>query len=162
MLRSNLSPSSRAIAQSLFKAAIEVGDVNLIGLLLSEESLDIDVNRLWIYTEGFRYTPIERVSYLQNKEVIKILLNYNADVNRIDPGRHRYNGALEHVVYSIDISQRKYTDYGYHQYNAPRHVGYSTSNSQGEYTGIKPQIFRILLSKKGDMLDDALEFLITK
>lgn len=135
LLRGDSSYSSRAVAQSLFKAAIEVGDASLINLLLNEESLDIDVNRLWFYIEGYNHTPIERASYLRDKELIKVLLNHGADVNRTDPGRHRHNGALEHAVHCV-------------------------YRIRSQYALLDPQIFRMLLSQNGDMSDEILKALI--
>ena len=135
LLRSSLSFSSRAIAQSIFKGAIELGDANLIDLLLSEKSLEIEVNRVWCYIEGYKYTPIERASCLRNKELIKTLLHHGADPNRTDPVGHRYRGALEHAALH------------YHW-------------SREENTSVDPEIFRMLLDKGGDISDHSLFNLI--
>ena len=124
--------SSRAIAQSIFKGAIELGDATLIDSLLSEKSLDINVNQLWCRVEGDRFTPIERASLLGYKEAIEVLLRHKADVKRTYPGRDILQGALECAVY------RKKEGY-------PR----------GD-----PQIFQMLLNAGGDLSDSSLRRLI--
>ena len=92
LISRDLRYSPRAVAQSIFKGAIEIGDARLIDLILSEKSIGIDLNRLWCCG---RYTPIERASLLRHKEAIKVLLRHKADVNRTYPGPDRwYQGAL--------------------------------------------------------------------
>ena len=118
--------SSRAIAQSIFKGAIELGDATFIDLLLSEKSLGIEVNRLWCSIGGIRYTPIERASLLRYKEAIEVLLKHKADVKRTDPGGGILQGALECAVG--------------HVFGANK-----------EYTRVDPQIFQMLLNAGGDL-----------
>ena len=96
LLRSDPKYSSRAIAQTIFKAAIELGDASLIDLLLNENSLGIDVNRSCCRIEGDRYTPIERASYLRHEEVINVLLEHKSDVNRTYSFMIR--GALDRAI----------------------------------------------------------------
>ena len=127
--------SSRAIAHSIFKGAIELGDATLIDLLLNERSLGIDVNRLWCCIEGDRYTPIERASLLRYEEAIKVLLRHKADVKRTRPGRHILRGALDCAVGRV---------YGVNK----------------EYARVDPQIFQMLLNAGGDLLDPTLLWLI--
>ena len=131
LLRSDPRYSSRAIAQPIFKGAIELGDAILIDLLLNEKSLGIDVNRLWCRVEGNRYTPIERASLLRHEEVIKVLLEHNSDVNRTCPHQRQFDGALDCAI------------------------GRST-----EYTGADCQIFRKLLNAGGDVSKHTLTHLI--
>lgn len=76
--------TSRAIRQNLFKGAIEAGDARIVDFLLSENFVDIDINHQIPFAEGRRYTPIERASALQHKDVIVCLLRHNADVNGTD------------------------------------------------------------------------------
>ena len=101
--------SARAIAQNIFKGAIELGDAKLIDLLLSEKSSGIDVNRVWCCIEGCKYTPIERGSFLRHKEVIKVLLKHGADVEKIDPGHKVFNGALEYAIGGVRGTHNEYT-----------------------------------------------------
>ena len=98
LLRSDSRYSSRAVAQTIFKGAIELGDASLIDLLLNEKSLGIDVNRLWCRVEGNRYTPIERASWLRHEEVIKVLVEHNSDVNRTCPHQQEFEGALDCAI----------------------------------------------------------------
>ena len=105
LMCSNAGYSSRAIAQSLFKGAIELGNAGLIDLLLTEKSLGIDVNRLWCCVEGNKYTPIERASRLRHKEVIDVLLKHNSDVNRTSPNLLEFKGALDCAIGSYGDSR---------------------------------------------------------
>ena len=130
--------SSRAIAQSIFKGAIELGDAALIDSLLNEKPFGIDVNQLWCRTEGAMFTPIERASFLRHKEAIKVLLRHKADLERTYySGRNTFQGALECAVGRI---------YG----------------ADEEYNRVDPQIFRILLNAGGDLSDKSLRAFIRR
>ena len=131
LLRSDPRYSSRAIAQIIFKGAIELGDASLIDLLLNEKSLGIDVNRLWCRIEGSRYTPIERASWLRHEEVIKVLLEHNSDVNRTCPHQRQFEGALDCAIGTFI-----------------------------EYIRVNSQIFRKLLNVGGDVSERTLKQLI--
>ena len=134
LLRSDPRYSTRAIAQTVFKGAIELGDANLIDLLLNENSLGIDVNRLWCRIRGHRYTPIQRASWLRHKEVIKVLLEHNSDVNRAYHSPQWFQGALDCAI--------------------------RTSMVVTGYTRVDAQIFRMLLNAGGDVSQDTLDSLI--
>ena len=125
--------SARAIAQSVFRGAIELGDARLIGLLLGESSTGIDVNGLWCDIQDRRYTPIERVCLLRHEQAIKVLLEHGAKVNRTDLDRLGPHGALECAVSPVDK----------------------------ENTRIDPQIFRMIL-KDGHMSANELDCLIRR
>lgn len=127
--------SSRAIAQSIFKGAIELGDATLIDSLLSKKSLGINVNQLWCRVKDYRFTPIERASLLRYKEVIEVLLGHKADVKRTYPGGHIFQGALECAVGRV---------YG----------------AIEEYPRVDPQIFQMLLNAGGNLSDETLKGLI--
>lgn len=122
LIRSDPRYSSRAIAQTIFRGAIELGDASFIDLLLNEKSFSIDVNRLWCCIKGNRYTPIERASYLRHKQVIEVLLEHNSDVNRTCPHQNQFKGALDCAI-------------------GPRTV----------YTRVDSQIFRKLFNAGGDV-----------
>ena len=126
--------SSRAIAQSIFKGAIEIGDAWLGDLLLSRKSLGIEVNLLWCYIEGMKYSPIERASELRHKEMIRILLKHGADVNRTYQADFLCNGALDYAV----------------------------GSSPEAKAGVDPEIFEMLLDAGGDMSPDPLKLLISR
>ena len=134
LLRSDPRYSTRAIAQTIFKGAIELGDASLIDLLLNEKSLGIHVNRLWCRIEGNRYTPIQRASWLRHKEVIKVLLEHNSDVNRACHSPQWFEGALDCAI--------------------------GTSMVVTGYTRVDAQIFRMLLNAGGNVSRDTLDSLI--
>ena len=136
LLRSNPRYSTRAIAQTIFKRAIELGDASLIDLLLNEKSLGIDVNRLWCRIRGNRYTPIERASWLRHEEVIKVLLEHSSDVNRTCSHQRQFEGALDCAVGPF----KQYT----------REI----------YTRVDSQNFRKLLNAGGDVSRCTLDNLI--
>ncbi len=135
LILNNSSYSARAITQSIFTGAIELGDARLIDLLLNKKSTGIDVDEFWCHIEGNRYTPIERGSLLRHKEVVKVLLEHDADVNRTDPERRsRPSGALECAV---GITGK-------------------------DYTRVDPQIFHMLLNAGGNLSRLTLATLIQR
>ncbi|KAI1379581.1 hypothetical protein F4677DRAFT_409705 [Hypoxylon crocopeplum] len=83
LLKTSRSRAAQSLAESLFPSAIELSDAPLVRGLLSTGLLD--VNNIIIH--GFRgvYTPVERAASLGSPDVIKVLLEYNADVNRSYP-----------------------------------------------------------------------------
>ena len=131
LLRSDPRYSSRAVAQTIFQGAIELGDASLIDLLLNEKSLGIDVNRLWCRVEGNRYTPIERASRLRHDKVIKVLLEHESDVNRTCSHQRQFAGALDCAIGTFT-----------------------------PYTRVDSQIVRKLLDAGGDVPKYTLEQLI--
>ncbi|KAI0851090.1 hypothetical protein F5Y00DRAFT_267803 [Daldinia vernicosa] len=101
--------SARSIALSLLKGAIETGDSVTAKAILSNKSLAIDVNRQSYFTWGRQYTLIERASTLRHKNLIDVLLNEGADVNKtyqcnsccgLARSRICYflHGALQHAI----------------------------------------------------------------
>ncbi|KAI1383620.1 ankyrin repeat-containing domain protein [Hypoxylon trugodes] len=102
--------STRSIAQSLLKGAIEIGDEVTLKAILMNKTLMIDINQQVCLIEGRRYTPIERASILKRKSIIRIMLDHHADVNKTYPcdfckhyprdiyGCQRH-GALEYALY---------------------------------------------------------------
>ena len=113
LICSSPSYSARAIAQNIFRGAIELGDAKLIDLLLNEKSSGIDVNRLWCCIEVRKYTPIERGSFLGHEEVIEVLLKHGADVTRTDPSRGKPYGALECAFGDVHRDQHIFNKAGY-------------------------------------------------
>ena len=94
-------PSSSAIAQNVFKGAIEIGDARIVDLLLREKAAEIGVNHLFCFLDSDHciHTPIERATLLGYRYVVEILLRYQADVNRTyDSSSESYKGALECAV----------------------------------------------------------------
>ena len=119
--------SSRAIAQNIFKGAIEVGDGRIVDLLLNEKAAEIDANQLFCFVEGVKYTPIERASLLRHKGVIESLLRHRAYVNRTHPECRNSHG------------------------NGPNGAPDFAIGMAREYTRVDPQIFQMLLEAGGDL-----------
>lgn len=65
--------SARAIAQNIFKGAIESGDHRIVNTLLNEKSEDIDPNKQFICIDNRHWTPIERAVSLRHIDVVKVL-----------------------------------------------------------------------------------------
>lgn len=115
--------SSRAIAQNIFKVAIEAGDASIVDLLLTDRLADINVNRQLCLVDGESITPIEWASALRHAGVIRTLLRHHADVNQTQR-RHDYlGGALNSAI----------------------------GNHSPVYDRVDPEIFRTLLQAGGDI-----------
>ena len=100
MARSAQTYSSRAIIQRLFEVAIEAGDANIVDVLIRENPRDIKINEQFCSAGYEKLTPIERATYLRHEDVVKCLVEHNADVNRTDPEKFqkRSGGALYHAL----------------------------------------------------------------
>ncbi|KAL8718362.1 MAG: hypothetical protein Q9225_004488 [Loekoesia sp. 1 TL-2023] len=92
--------SARAIAQNIFKGAIESGDHRIVNTLLDERPGDIDLNKQFLYVDGWDWTPIERAVSLRHTGVVKVLLKHQADVNRTHRNSRWPNGALDCAVHN--------------------------------------------------------------
>jgi ankyrin repeat protein len=103
MIRFTPGYSSRAIAQNLFKGAIEVGDAKIVDLLLTEKVAGIDPNEQVCIVEGEKFTPIERASDLRHKNVIRVLLDHDADVNKRLEHHSGAEGPLELALGRYDV-----------------------------------------------------------
>ena len=97
--------SSRAIAQNIFKGAIEAGDASIVDLLLTDRLASINVNLELCSVNGQSFTPIERASALRHAGVIRSLLRHRADVNKTLRPRQDFGGALN---CAIGIQYSKY------------------------------------------------------
>ncbi len=92
--------SVRAIAQNIFKGAIESGDHRIVNILLNERAEDIHLDKQFLYVDDCHWTPIERVVYLRHVDMVKVLLKHQADVNRTHSRSGWLSGALECAVYN--------------------------------------------------------------
>ena len=79
-LQASQSHFAKALAQNLFRAAIEANDERALKRLLSIGSLD--VNTTMCIVNGEKYTPVERAAYLQELGIVELLLIAKADVNK--------------------------------------------------------------------------------
>ena len=153
--------SSRAIAQNLFKVAIEAGDARIVDLLLTEGLAGINVNQQFCSIGGQKYTPIERASALRHKDLIKTLLRHQADVNRSHP-EGGLNGALDYAIgappYHCGASPYTIGDID----DALRHLDDTVGGGFDKYTRVDPQIFQMLLEAGGDLSSGQLCHIIKR
>lgn len=105
LISSSPSYSAKALVRNLFKGAIEVGDALLVRTLLTHSAASIDPNQEIFHISPRKYTLIERAASLQHKEVIEVLLNSDADVNKtygdsnpITESGYRPLGALDNAI----------------------------------------------------------------
>ena len=120
--------SSRAIAQNIFKGAIEAGDASIVDFLLTDSLAGIDVNRQLCSVDGESCTPIEQASALRHAGVIRSLLRHHADVNQTRRPRPGFGGALNYAI----------------------------GHPYGPYDRLDPEIFRMLLQAGGDLSESRL------
>ena len=81
MVRSAQGYTARAIVQSIFKVAVEVGDAGVVDILVRENPADIKINERFCVVDGMKYTPIEKAIMLQHEELLEIFLSHGAEVN---------------------------------------------------------------------------------
>ena len=80
-VRSAQGYTARAIIQSIFKAAVEVGDAGVVDILVRENPADIKINERSCIVDGTKYTPIEKAIQLQHEELVEIFLSHGVEVN---------------------------------------------------------------------------------
>ncbi|KAK6956267.1 hypothetical protein Daesc_001541 [Daldinia eschscholtzii] len=103
---SHSSPNyvAKGLAENLFRVCIESGSHDAIRLILKTGL--VDVNEICCFSNGHKYTPLERAAQLQKLQAVHELLRYKADTNRsyskgtwIGPDKRR--GALARLIYGI-------------------------------------------------------------
>lgn len=126
--------SSQAIAQNLFKGAIEGGDARIVNLLLNEKTLDVGVNQLFLNLSDASYTLIERASALRHRSVVEVLLRYGADVIRTHSLNIDFHGALDCAVSVHPFTRDPAVDF---------------------------QIFQMLLDRGGDLSERQMQSIVS-
>lgn len=93
------SHTSRTFVDNLFRAAIDAEDEQIVQLLLRRDI--VDVNNTVCYTlSGMRCTPVERAASLSAFNIIRILVEYGAEVDKtyVDIDRSEPCGALGRLL----------------------------------------------------------------
>ncbi|KAI1130637.1 ankyrin [Nemania abortiva] len=75
-------PTARAIAQNLFKIAVESGSHAIVDAILSTKGFGINVNEEMLFGINEFYTPIQRASLLGHNKTIETLLSHGATTNQ--------------------------------------------------------------------------------
>lgn len=80
ILRKAPSYTWRTFVDNLFRVSIEAGDEKIVQLLLESGLVDFD-NTVCFYG-GRRYTPTERAASLHAFKIVRILIEYGADIKK--------------------------------------------------------------------------------
>ena len=112
-----VSPAADALAENLFKSAIDSRDAKLVRMLLRR---GVDPNSVVFSTYPHRYTPLERSAKLRDIALVRTLVEAGADPNQSFENEFEPIGPLEHVVGS------------YGHYPASRSRTYSPPHQQRE------------------------------
>ena len=81
ILKDGPAYTSRTLANNIFRAAIEAKDERVLKQLLEHQL--VDVNDTVCFYNKMRYTPIQRAVSLEAFNIIRILVGYGADVNKM-------------------------------------------------------------------------------
>ncbi|KAK7753383.1 hypothetical protein SLS62_004673 [Diatrype stigma] len=99
LLKISTGPISTALAENMFQAAIEAKDKKAVEKLIATRILDI--NSIVCTHQGQQYTPIERAASLRSVDVVELLMEMNADVNKSLLADPEDGGALRNLLSSI-------------------------------------------------------------
>jgi len=100
LLKTSHTHFGKALAENLFRAAIEAQDEDALKFLLTIPS--IDVNSAICNVNGQKYTPIERAASLHDLGIVQLLLKAKADVNKTYQSNSWEIGALGRLIGSIN------------------------------------------------------------
>lgn len=104
LLKASHSHIGKALAENLFRAAIEAKDMGALKCLLAIPS--IDINSIVCIVNGRKYTPVERAASLQDLGIVQIFLNAGADVKKTYDLNPLYGGILGKLTDSIGWNER--------------------------------------------------------
>jgi ankyrin repeat protein len=97
LLQFSAGPTTAALAENLFQCIVECGDVKAAEFLL--EKRYVNANKQVCIVNGARYTPVERSAKLRYITMTRLLVYYQADVNKTHAKYENVeHGALEHAV----------------------------------------------------------------
>jgi len=99
LLKTSRSHFGRALAENLFRAAVEAKDKGALKCLLAIPS--IDVNSIVCIVNGRKYTPIARAASLKDLRMVQMFLDARADVNKTCDLNYSDRGVLGNLVSDI-------------------------------------------------------------
>lgn len=99
--------TARALSQKLFLSAIEAKDARTVDMILRYRHVTgVDPNTAVCHFNGERYTPVERSAELHDYESTKVLLEYQADVNRTFSDKPLHpRGALSRSIEQVPFDR---------------------------------------------------------
>lgn len=99
--------TARALSQKLFISAIDAKDARTVDMILRYRHLTgVDPNTAVCHFNGERYTPVERSAELHDFESTKVLLEYQADVNKTLSDRPLHpRGALSRSIEQVPFDR---------------------------------------------------------
>lgn len=96
-LRSTNCQEADAFAENLFCAAVESSNAGIVEYLLRVNALD--PNKLVCNKSGERYTPIQRAVELGSREVTRVLIHAEVDLNKTLPNQGHFREPLDIAIY---------------------------------------------------------------
>ncbi|KAK5712422.1 hypothetical protein LTR15_012002 [Elasticomyces elasticus] len=75
-------PCTKAMAETMFRCAIEAGDHELVHQLLTHHALGLDANDQICMIRNEAFTPVERSAALDHIRMVRMLVSMGADVNK--------------------------------------------------------------------------------
>lgn len=100
---------SRTLADNIFWAAIEDRDTKVVNLLLDRKL--VDVNETVCFWDGLESTAIERATQLESLQLMRLLIDAGADVDKSynAPGFGVGGGALNVLIDNVRLDSRRYS-----------------------------------------------------
>jgi hypothetical protein len=108
LLKASHSHVGKALAENLFRAAIEAKNKGVLKCLLAIPS--IDVNSIICIVDGQKHTPVERAAILQDLGMVQIFLDSGADVKKTCDPSPSDGGILKKLINSIGWDVRVQPD----------------------------------------------------
>lgn len=93
------SPAKRSFVDNLFRASIDAQDEDMVQMILKYDL--VDVNNMICFYSGRKCTPVEKAASLESFNIIRILADHGADINKSYEGSSFGSyGALEYLFKS--------------------------------------------------------------
>ncbi|XXG96045.1 hypothetical protein Hte_002322 [Hypoxylon texense] len=81
LIKANKSLTAKALAETLFRVAIEMEESNVLSQILTTDHIDVNRTGRFV-TSGCSYTALEYAAKFQNLDIVEGLLKANASLNK--------------------------------------------------------------------------------